>query len=201
MGFEIEYSAGQTPLDDDEKDGLLISTVTTKGELDEVEQRNIEKAIEWTLTRKLKKEIIFSEGFVRKLHRKMYGDVWKSAGEFRRTEKNIGVDPNQIGVNLKQLNGNCLHWIENKVYPDDEIAIRYKHELVKIHCFANGNGRHSRLMADIIISQVFNKPVFDWSRTNSNNIGEERGHYLKSLRDADKNNIKPLIKFANKKNE
>ena len=131
----------------------------------------------------------------------MYGDVWKQAGEFRRTEKNIGVDPNQIGVNLKQLNGNCLHWIENKVYPDDEITIRYKHELVKIHCFANGNGRHSRLMADIIISQVFNKPVFDWSRTNSNNIGEERGHYLKSLRDADKNNINPLIKFANKKNE
>ena len=193
---ELDYTDGQTPLDEDEKEGLLISTIITRGELDEFEQQNIEKAIEWTLGRKFSQQQILSEEFVRNLHRKMYSDVWKWAGDFRSTEKSIGIDPLQIGVALNQLNGNCLHWIENKIFPDDEIAIRYKYELVKIHCFANGNGRHSRLMADIIISHVFGKPVFTWGRLKINNKGESRNNYLQALREADKNNIIPLIAFA-----
>lgn len=198
MGLKMEYIDGQTPLDEDEKDGLLITTVSTRGELDEFEQKNIEKAIEWTLKNKFRKEEILTEQFVRKLHQKMYGDVWKWAGEFRRTEKSIGVDPDQIGVRLKQLNGDCLHWIDKKTYPEDEIAIRYKHELVKIHCFANGNGRHSRLIADVIINHVFGKKVFTWGRSDLNSKGEERSNYLHALREADKNEIQPLIAFAKK---
>ncbi len=196
MGLDIDYIDGQTPLDDDEKEGLLILLITTRDELDEFEQQNIEKAVQWTMIRKLKKEEVLTEKFVRNLHRKMYSEVWKWAGEFRRTEKSIGNDPVQIGVSLKQLCGDCLHWIESKVYPEDEIAIRFKHALVKIHCFANGNGRHSRLMADVIINHIFGKPVFNWGRSNVARNKESRNNYLQSLREADNGNIKPLLKFA-----
>lgn len=198
MGLEIEYKDGQTPLDEDEKEGLKIRTITNRSELDEFEQLNIEKGIEWTLTKKFKQEEIFTEVFVRTLHRKMYGQVWKWAGEFRKTEKNIGIEPTQISVALKQLNDNCLYWIKSKVYPEGEIAIRYKHELVKLHCFANGNGRHSRLMADLIVSHIFGLPVFSWSSTSLTKKGEARRYYLAALREADKNNILPLLQFAKK---
>jgi len=36
---------------------------------------------------------------------------------------------------------NCFYWIENKTFPEEEIAIRLKHRLVSIHPFSNGNGR------------------------------------------------------------
>jgi Fic-DOC domain mobile mystery protein B len=198
---EFNYIDGQTPLDEDEREGLLIPTISTRSDLDEFEQQNIERAMEWTMGNFFSREQIFTEIFVRNLHRRMYGEVWKWAGEFRRTEKSIGIDPTQIGQSLKQLNDNCLFWIDNKVYADDEIAIRYKHELVKIHCFANGNGRHSRLMADIIINHIFGKPVFTWGRSipiaiGTKNKSESRNIYLQSLRQADDNNILPLLLFA-----
>jgi Fic-DOC domain mobile mystery protein B len=198
MGLNLEFTDGQTPLDEDDKEGLLIHAIQTKGELDEFEQQNIEKAIEWTLTKKFNAEEILSENFVRTLHRKMYGNVWKWAGEFRRTEKNIGIAPTQIGVSLKQINDNCLYWINNNVYPNNEIAIRYKHEIIRIHCFANGNGRHSRLIADIIINHVFGKPVFTWGQLSHKDPNESRNSYLKALKQADENNIIPLLEFAKK---
>ena len=114
MGLELEYKDGQTPLSEDEQDGLLIDAITTHGELDEFEQMNIQKAMEWALTRKFKKEYILSERFVKELHKQMLKDVWKWAGEFRLTEKNIGIKFYQIPTALKQLNDNCLFWIENK---------------------------------------------------------------------------------------
>ena len=91
MGLELEYKDGQTPLSEEEQDGLLIDSITTHGELDEFEQMNIQKAMEWALTKKFKKEYIFSVEFVKELHKRMLKDVWKWAGEFRLTEKNIGI--------------------------------------------------------------------------------------------------------------
>ncbi len=167
MGLSISYIDGQTPLDEDEKEGLRIKTISTRGDLDEFEQQNIEKAVEWTLGRKLKASTIFNESFVRELHRRMYGDVWKWAGEFRKSNKNLGKDKEQIGAWLKQLNDNALYWIGSKTYSEDELAIRYKHEIVSIHCFPNGNGRHSRLIADVIVNCIFGKPVFTWSSANT----------------------------------
>jgi Fic-DOC domain mobile mystery protein B len=196
MGLEIEYIEGQTPLDEDEKEGLLIKSITTRGELDEFEQFNIEKAIQWTLGKKWKPEYILSEDFVKELHRRMFKEVWSWAGEFRKTNKNISVDKYQIGVTLKQLIDDGLYWLKNKTYSDEEFAIRFKHRIVKIHCFPNGNGRHSRLIADIIISQIFGKPVFTWNSTNLNNKGETRSNYLTAIRLADIGDIKPLINFA-----
>lgn len=196
MGLELEYKDGQTPLSEEEKEGLLIKTITTHGELDEFEQMNIEKAIEWTLTKKFKKENIISEDFVKALHKKMFNNVWAWAGKFRMSEKNLGVNYHLIGICLKQLNDDCLFWIDKETYSEEEIAIRYKHTIVNIHCFANGNGRHSRLIADIIINHIFNKNVFTWSRTNLIKKGEERSNYLNAIREADKKNIQPLIAFA-----
>jgi Fic-DOC domain mobile mystery protein B len=159
MGLDLDYTDGQTPLDEDERDGLLIKNIATRGDLDEFEQLNIEKAVLWTMKRKFKADTILSEAFIKDLHRRMYGDVWKWAGEFRKTNKNIGVDKLQIAVELRTLIDDCKFWIENKSFKPDEIAIRFKHRLVSIHFFTNGNGRHSRLIADIIAEQIFKQPV------------------------------------------
>ena len=151
MGLNLTYPDGQTPLDEDEKEGLKIKSITIQKELDEFEQLTIEKAVEWTIRTKFKPEKILTEKFIKDLHKKMYGDVWKWAGEFRKTEKNIGIQWTQIGIALKNLIDDTKYWIENNSYPPEEIAIRFKHRIVSIHCFPNGNGRHSRIMADIII--------------------------------------------------
>lgn len=196
MGLEIEYIEGQTPIDEDEKDGLLIKSITTRGELDEFEQLNIEKAIQWTIGKKWKPDYILSEVFVKELHKRMFNKVWNWAGNFRKTNKNIGVDKSQIGISLKQLLDDSLFWLENKTYSDEEFAIRFKHGMVQIHCFSNGNGRHSRLLADIIIDKIFEKPLFTWNNTNLNKKGEARSNYLTAIRQADSGNIDPLINFA-----
>lgn len=198
MGLEIEYIEGQTPLDEDEKEGLLIKYITTRGELDEFEQLNIEKAIQWTIGKKWKKEYILSEQFIKELHRRMFNEVWSWAGTFRKTNKNIGVDKFQIAVSLKQLLDDCLFWLNNNIYSDEVIAIMFKHRIVKIHCFPNGNGRHSRLMGDIIINQIFGKPVFTWNHTNLNKKGDARSNYLAAIRAADNGDINPLLDFAKK---
>jgi Fic-DOC domain mobile mystery protein B len=160
MGLNLEYQQGQTPLGEEEKNGLMIKSIASMRELDEFEQFNIEKAIEWTIRSKFKVETILSEKFVKQVHEKMFGGVWKWAGDFRKSEKNIGVSWINIEMELRYLLDDTKYWIENKTYCPDEIAIRFKHRIVKIHCFPNGNGRHSRIMADIIIESIFEKEVF-----------------------------------------
>lgn len=196
MGLELSFEDGQTPLSEEEKTGLLIESITTHGELDEFEQMNIEKAVEWSLTNRFKKEKIVTEEFVKELHKRMFGEVWDWAGKYRRSEKNLGVKFHLIGTSLKQLNDDCFFWIENHSFSEEEIAIRYKHKIVNIHCFANGNGRHSRLMADIIVSHLFNKNIFSWSRSGLVKKGLERRNYLNAIRSADNGNIVPLMDFA-----
>ena len=127
MGLEIKYNTGQTPLSEEEKEGLKIKVITTQGELDQFEQLNIEKAVEWTMRTRLKPDKILTEKFMKDLHKKMYGDVWKWAGEFRTSEKNIGIKWPLIGVELKKLLDDANYWIENETYIPEEIAIRFKH--------------------------------------------------------------------------
>lgn len=196
MGLELQHKDGQTPLDEEEKEGLKIKSITTQGELDEFEQLNIEKAIEWTIHANLKPEKILTEKFIKELHKKMYGDVWKWAGEFRKTDKNIGIKWIKIGIELKSLIDDTKYWIENKTYSAEEIAIRFKHKLVAIHCFPNGNGRHSRLMADIIIESIFGAEVFSWHSSNMVKVDDVRKLYITALRAADNGDIAPLLKFA-----
>ena len=196
MGLELEYQDGQTPLSEEEKDGLLIKAITTHGELDEHEQLNIEAAVEWTIQRKFTADKILTERFIKDLHKKMFSDVWSWAGKFRKSEKNIGVEWVKIGIELKYLLDDTKYWIENEVYPEDEIAIRFKHRLVNIHCFPNGNGRHSRIMADVVIESIFNKEVFFWHYSNMVKADETRKKYIAAIREGDKGNINPLLEFA-----
>lgn len=196
MGLELYYTEGQTPLDEEEREGLKIKSITTQQELDEFEQLNIEKAVEWTIHVKLKSDKILTEKFIKDLHKKMYGDVWKWAGEFRKTDKNIGIKWTLIGIELKKLIDDTEYWIANKTYSVEEIAIRFKHRIVSIHCFPNGNGRHSRMMADIIIESIFEKDIFSWNKSNMVKADETRKLYIKALREADNGNIHSLLKFA-----
>ena len=196
MGLNIEYIDGQTPLSEEEKEGLRISSITTREELDEFEQLNIEKAIQWTFGKKIKTEQLFSEQFIKTLHRKMYGEVWKWAGEFRSSEKNIGIKSYLISIHLKQLLDDALYWKQYETYEPQELAIRFKHRLVSIHCFANGNGRHSRLIADLIMEKIYNGNFFTWGSVNLVHSTDARSQYIQAVRKADELDIQPLILFA-----
>ena len=196
MGLDLKYNDGQTPLDEDEKEGLLIKSIATRGELDEFEQQNIEDAIQWSLTRKFKSDQILNEPFILALHKRMYGKVWSWSGEYRKTNKNIGVDKIDIPVALRSLIDDASYWLEHNVYEPAEFAIRFKHRLVSIHCFPNGNGRHSRMIADIIIEKIFQQPVFSWGSKNQSDENDSREKYLIAIRKADKGDIDLLLKFA-----
>jgi Fic-DOC domain mobile mystery protein B len=196
MGLIMEYDHGQTPLDENEIEGLRHSHVTTRGELDQMEQLNIEKAVRWAFEEKFRKNTILSAGFIKSLHKLMLGEVWIWAGEYRKSEKNLGVDWTRIGPDLKVLLDDTNYWIVNRTFDPDEIAIRFKHRLVSIHCFPNGNGRHSRLMADILIRAVFQRHWFSWGSSDSVSPHKTRKKYINCLKEADKGNIKPLLDFA-----
>ena len=196
MGLDLDYIDGQTPLDEDEKDGLLLPTIVTREELDEFEQHNIERAIQWEMGRTFKPEEVFTEQFIRNVHKRMYKDVWAWAGKFRTTNKNIGTDWWQIPVALARLLEDVRFWHANNTYPPDEIAIRFKHRIVSIHCFPNGNGRHSRLMADILIEKIYKQPPFTWGAANLSDAGDARTNYIKALKAADNGDYNPLLAFA-----
>lgn len=196
MGLVLNNTYGQTPIDEEEKGGLLIPTISTKKELDEFEQKNIEQALQWLITRKLKPSKILTVEFIKLLHKKMFGELWNWAGEFRNTEKNIGVECSLIQTELKNLLDETENWIANKTYPADEIAMRFKHRLVSIHCFSNGNGRHSRLMADIIVEHIFNREIFTWSNSNVSESAKIRSEYINAIKLADQGNMLRLLGFA-----
>lgn len=196
MGLDFEYHAGQTPLDPDEVDGLRIDSIATRGELDEFEQQNIEEAVAWVLTRSFTKERVLTERFIRQLHGRMYGNVWAWAGDFRKTEKNIGIAHWKIAVELRVLLDDTKCWIAQQACSPDELALRFKHRIVSIHCFPNGNGRHSRLIGDILINKIFKQPLFSWGAANLAEQGAARTAYLQALRAADAGDMEPLMVFA-----
>ena len=129
---------GATALNPDELEGLKYRHITMRGQLDELEQVNIESGLLW-LGRRRKTDIL-TEQFIRELHRRLFGDVWKWAGQFRRTEKNIGIDPLEIGVQLRLLQDDARYWADHGTFPPLEAAARFHHRLVQIHPFPNGNG-------------------------------------------------------------
>ena len=148
MQFKLKYSYGATSLDPDEIEGLIPDYITTQDELNLLEQKNITEAIEWAYRKK--HSDILNITFNNLLHKKMFYQVWKWAGMQRKTNKNIGVDFSQIPMKLKDLFEDTKYWIKNKIYTWDELVVRFHHRLVLIHAFPNGNGRHARLMADIL---------------------------------------------------
>jgi Fic-DOC domain mobile mystery protein B len=192
MPVNLDYAPGATPLDPDELAGLIPGHIATQGELNEWEQQNIQVGDDWA--RKQRKDIL-SDDFLRQLHRRMFGETWRWAGEFRRSDKNIGVDWLHIGVELRKLLDDVRFQVEHGSYPSDEIAVRFHHRLVAIHPFANGNGRHARLMADLLVERL-GRPRFTWGSVNLVDAGETRQRYIAALHAADANDIAPLLAFA-----
>lgn len=197
MGLNLDYVEGQSVLTEEEREGLKITTISTHQELDEFEQRNIEEAIKWLFNKNITVDTLLTENFIKAVHFKMFSSVWSWAGTFRKSNKNIGrVDSSLVTTEIRKLLDDCCYWLENKTFSDEEIAVRFSHRLVWIHPFPNGNGRHSRLMADIMMEHIFNKPYFSWGDKNIKSDQEARNEYLVALREADNGSFERLIKFV-----
>lgn len=186
---------GATPLGPDEMAGLKFSHVTTRGELDELEQANIQQGLLWLFARK--RGDILDPLFLCKVHEHLFGDVWDWAGSYRQREMNIGIDPRQIGVQLKIHLDNARYWAEIKTFSPLETAARFHHRLVEIHLFANGNGRHARFAADLFLRDYFDHPVIEWTGGQNLQVSSERREaYISALRAADSGDFEPLLDFV-----
>jgi len=192
VAVNLDYLPGATPLDADELACLIPKHITTQGELNEWEQLNIEQGETWA--RRQRKDIL-DEAFVRQLHKQMFGETWSWAGSFRKSDKNIGVEWQQVGVKLRDSLDDVRYQIDHATYPPDEIAARFHHRLVAIHPFPNGNGRHARTMADLL-AQKLGQPRFTWGSKSTTEAAETRTRYIDALRAADSGNINLLLDFV-----
>jgi Fic-DOC domain mobile mystery protein B len=186
---------GQTPLDPDEAAQLLRPAVTTRGELDIVEQENIANATQWAFARKRSPATVIDEPFLRRLHRRMFGDVWRWAGTYRHTPRNIGVEAWMNQQEIGGLIGDVRFWVANGIYARDELCVRFHHRLVSIHPFPNGNGRHARLAADVLCVSLDGQPL-SWGRGLDLEAGVLRARYIGALRAADAGELDQLVAFA-----
>lgn len=195
--LELKYPPGATPLEPDELDGLIPTYVTTRGELNELEHKNIQEALRWIRGRRSFE--VIDPRFVHELHRRMFNQVWQWAGKTRNSGKNIGVDWHQIATQTGQLLGDIRYWIDNKTFSIDEIGARFHHRLVQIHIFPNGNGRHARLITDLLLESLGQKS-FTWgARTSTDPLeiaGTRREEYILALRAADESDYTALKAFV-----
>lgn len=181
-----------TPLAPEEKRDLIPTHIAYRSELNAAEQANILRGQEWAMRRRRK---ILDERFLLALHRRMFGEVWRWAGRYRASERNLGVAAWQIAAEMRTLVDDAKIWIVHASYPRDEIAVRLHYRLVWIHPFANGNGRHARLVADLLVTQQGGER-FSWGRGSLYSAGELRQRYIAALREADRHNLTPLTAFA-----
>jgi Fic-DOC domain mobile mystery protein B len=193
--MEFHDASGATPLDPDEAADLVPTHITTQADLNAWEQVNIAQGDRWAARQK-KRELL-DEGFIRELHRQMFDKTWQWAGTFRHSNKNIGVDWTQVAVKLRNLLDDTKYQIDHRVFDADEMAVRFHHQLVWIHAFPNGNGRHARLMADLLATRL-GRPRLTWGggEATINTVGVLRERYLSALRAADQGQFNDLIAFA-----
>lgn len=191
---------GATQLNADDVAGLKFDHITTREELNELENANILQGLSWLATTpKTSVDDILSMAFVEELHQRLFGDVWEWAGSYRHRELNIGVDPLNIRPDLHNLLEDIKCWIEFEHYDSLELSARIQHRLVKIHPFPNGNGRHSRVMTDYIRMVLLKQKPLVWSNTDLDKQSQERGEYIASLRQADAGDYAPLIQYLQAK--
>lgn len=185
---------GATALDPEEMEGLIPTHIVLRQQLNEMEQQNISQAELWLLRARFKRINRIAQ--LQTLHKQMFSQVWKWAGMFRKTGKNIGVDAWQVAVALKNLCDDVDTWIEFESYPVDEMAVRFHHRLVYIHPFPNGNGRHARLATDILLTRQLSQPRFTWGSGLIENTGVIRKRYISALQAADKGEYQSLLDFV-----
>lgn len=195
--FTPKYAKGATPLTRDELDGLIPNYINTQAELNTLERENIVAGVNWAAKKKTKN--ILTVTFAYELHRRMFGGVWKWAGEPRKSDKNIGISWMHIPTSLPTLFQNTETWIAGGVYSWDEIGARFHHRLVEIHAFPNGNGRHARQMTDLLM-EINGQPLFTWGAGLGNSSLEDDGavreEYIAALREADQKKYQKLILFV-----
>ena len=182
-----------TPLNSEERNGLLQSWITTRADLNVAEQDNIDAGAAWAFRRR--KSGLLVVKFAVALHRHMFGQVWSWAGTFRRTDRNIGIAAHLIGQETAQLFDDVRYWVDNGTYEPDETAVRLHHRLVFVHPFPNGNGRHARLMADLLIRRM-GAEAFTWGGGSLHDLSELRSTYIDALRRADQHDYATLVAFA-----
>lgn len=187
-----EQDDSSTPLSAEEREGLIPSYITLRGELNEAEQANILEADTWAFSRK---RDVLDQRFLNTLHQRMYGNVWRWAGAYRKTQKNIGIEYYRIPTELRALLDDCRYWLEHDTYPRDDIAARFHHRLVSIHCYPNGNGRHARLATDLLLRSL-ERDRFSWGSANLIDSGATRATYVAALRAADNHDYGPLFAFV-----
>ena len=194
MGLNDALPAGATPLDGEELEGLLPTHLVDRSQLNEWEQRNIESALLW-LSRQRRPSPL-QEAWLRRLHREMFGESWRWAGQYRTSDKSIGADWRQIRMQVPALLADIAYQVEHRVASVDEIAVRFHHRLVSIHPFPNGNGRHARLIADVLIEQL-GAPRFSWGGSSSFvDASALRRQYIAALQRADRGQLDDLLTFA-----
>jgi Fic-DOC domain mobile mystery protein B len=181
-----------TPLTPEERAELIPAHIAYRTELNAAEQENIARGQDWALARK---RDLLSEKFIKDLHARMLGDVWRWAGKYRTTERNLGIHYYEISIAVRELLEDAKTWVQHNTYSADEIAVRFHHRLVKIHPFPNGNGRHSRLIADLLVMSLGGER-FSWGRANLQQASDMRRQYIEALRAADKHDYAALLKFA-----
>jgi Fic-DOC domain mobile mystery protein B len=190
---------GATHLEAEELVGLIPTWVARRSDLDRAERDNILSALAWTRRygRRWTSADVLNRGLLRDLHRRMFGDVWQWAGTWRQRNTNIGVSPHRIVVELEQLLGDVAAQLAHTAWPADEVAVRFHHRLVSIHPFPNGNGRHARLAADVLIGTA-GQPWFTWgARQDLSTTCASRDEYLAALRTADRaGDYARLLAFA-----
>ena len=188
-----------TELSEEDKEGLIPGHITFRHELNAAEQANILDARVWALGRKHKN--LLTEAFLKKLHKQMYGQVWKWAGQFRRKELNIGVPYHQIPTEVKKMFDDVAYWLEqDNGLTHDEIAAQLHHRITYIHPFPNGNGRLARMMADLLLEQL-KCPPFTWGTGDHQGdaiISDPavRERYVQAVKAADGKNFEPLMGFV-----
>ncbi len=192
---DLDEPEGATPLEPDEMEGLKFSHISTRGELDQLEQANITSGLSW-LDRQSGEDLL-TDHFARRLHQKMFGQVWAWAGTYRQTEKSIGIDPIHISVQFRTLLDDVQYWVDNDTYDPIEAAARFHHKLVYIHPFPNGNGRFARFMADALLEKLYDEDAIDWyGGYDLQEMNERRADYIDALRAADGGDYEPLLDFV-----
>jgi Fic-DOC domain mobile mystery protein B len=181
-----------TPLAPEERNDLIPTHISSRRELNAAEQTGILSANEWAFERD---RDVLDEAFLRELHRRMFGDVWKWAGNLRVARRNLGVEPSRIPSELRLLLDDVRNWIEHHTYPTEEIAVRFHYRLLKIHPFFNGNGRLSRLATDLLARRLGLKR-FTWGCGSLISASETRRLYIQALRAADAQDVARLLAFV-----
>jgi Fic-DOC domain mobile mystery protein B len=189
-----EAPDGQTPIDDDEAAGLRLH-IRTREALNHAEEANIVKALLWVERSRIVRQNLLTDVALKRIHREMFRGVWIWAGQYRVTDKNIGCPWPQIIEAVRQLCGNFAHRVSLGTEESDRLAVEFHHQLVSIHPFSNGNGRHARFCADRLIENLGGAP-FAWGRVDLQVRGQARDRYLEALRAADGGDLEALMALA-----